>query len=820
MNSLLQDVRYALRLLRKSPGFTAVAVLTLALGIGATTAIFTVVNRVLLQPLPYPHPNRMVLMVQGSGPNEIPVVSVPEYMIWRGETRILDDIAAAPNNPAPANLLGGDHSEQLQAERVTANYFSLCGYRVLMGRTFTAEEDIPGGPPVAVISHGLWQRLFGSDPRIVGKALDLDNTAHTVIGVLSPVPRTDAGTVDVYLPLQADPNSANQGDYLLAYGRLKQGITVAQADVALKIAADQFRRRYPHVLGPGDTFEAKPMRELSVAGVKESLLIFLGAVGFVLLIACANVANLLLGREAGRQREMAVRVALGASRSRMVRQSLTESVLLSLLGGAVGLATGYAGVRALLAINPGQLPWVGLHGQAVTLDWRVLLFALGISALVGGLAGLLPAVKVSHTNLAATMNESGSRAGAGLRYNQTLSLLVVVEMALAMVLLAGTGLLIRTFRDLRSVNPGFETRGILTMDMSLAGARFAKTAAVAALVREGEQRLDGLPGVVASAATCCLPLELGYGMSFNIAGQTPSEGRYSGSAGWSSVSPGFFQAFRIPLLRGRSFTLDDSGTSQPVVIINEAMVKQFWPKGGELGAIITMGTDLGPQWAEPPAEIVGVVGDVRNTALNYEPAPTMYVPVAQVTDRINATSNNVNPLTWIIRTNVAPASLKREIQKQLRLASGGLPVGRVQTMEQVVANSTAQNSFNMTLLVIFAALALLLAAVGIYGVFAYSVEQRTREIGIRMALGAQQRNILELVLSQGAKLALLAVAIGVGAAFGLTRLLSSQLYGVRSTDPLTFVAVAVLLTFVALLACYIPARRAMKVDPMIALRHE
>ncbi len=819
MNTLLQDLRYALRFLRKAPGFTAVAVLTLALGIGATSAIFTVVNQVILKPVPYPHPDRMVTMVQRVGPNMGWSISIPKYLLWRSQTRIFED-ASAYSWGTPINLLGGGHPEQLQSARVSANCFAFFGYRVAMGRTFTAEEDVPGGPPVVVITHGLWQRRFASDPHIVGKIIDLNNTDYTVIGVLSPLPLADAGTVDVFLPLQPDPNSTNQGNYLVAGALLKPGVSIAQADAALKLATDEFRRRYSNMLGPREVFAAIPFDQLFVAAVQKELLVFFGAVGFVLLIACANVANLLLGRETRRQREIAIRVALGASRGRIVRQILTESVLLSLVGGAAGLLLGYACVRSLLAINPGQLPWVGQHGEGLTLDWRVLLFALGLSALAGALSGLIPALKASHTNLADTMKESGTRGGTGMRHNKTRSVLVVVEMALAMVLLTGAGLLIRTFLDLRSVNPGFQTHNVLTMDMSLAGARFAKTAPVAALVRDGEQRLDNLPGVEVAAATCCLPLNGGYGLPFNIEGRAPTQGQWSGGGGWRSISPGYFQAFRIPLLRGRSFTVNDSASSQPVVIINEAMAKQYWPKGEELGTRITIGKGLGREFVDPPREIVGVVGDVHDNGLNYKPLPTIYVPVAQVTDVMNAVHSSRAPLIWVIRTRVAPLSLNQEIQEQLRTASGGLPVGQVRTMEQVVSKSTEQNSFNMTLLVTFAALALLLAAVGIYGVLAYSVQQQTQEIGIRMALGAQQRDIRLLVLGQGAKFALIGVAIGIAAAFGLTRFLSSEVYGVKVTDPVTFIGVAILLTLVAIAACYIPARRAMRLDPMVALRHE
>ena len=822
MNTLLQDLRFAFRMLRKSSGFAAFVILTLALGIGATTAIFSVVNRVLLQPLPYPDPDRIVVLVQRSASGSDSGVTIPMYAMWRSETQIIEDAMAQQlGGIQPINLLGGEDPEQLRAMRVTANFFALSGYRAAMGRTFTAQEDVPSGPPVAVITHGLWQSRFGSDPRAVGKTLDLDNVTYTVIGVLSPLPSTNAGTVDVFLPLQPDLNSEAQVNDYLVCGRLKPGVTVAHADAALKLVTDQFRRQYPNILDTGAVLAAVPVKDLFAAGVKRSLLLFLGAVGFALLIACANVANLLLGRQTGRQREIAISVTLGASRGRIIRQILAEGLLLSLVAGAIGLFLGYDGVRTLLALSPLQLPWAGQHGQAVSLDWRVLLFALGISALVGALAGMIPALKASRTNLASTMKEGGSRTGAGLRHNKTRSLLVVVEMALAMVLLAGAGLLIRTFQDLRSVNPGLDARNILTMNMSVTAARFAKTAAVAELAREGQQRLDSLPGVEVAAASCCLPLELDVGLPFNIEGRAPTDGEWSGrNAGWLSASPGYFQAFHIPLLRGRAFTFSDSGSSQPVVIINEAMATQYWPAGGELGSRITIGKDSGMQFVDPPREIVGVVGDVRDDALNHIPIPTMYVPVAQLADGMNALLNSASPITWVIRTRVAPLSLNHEIQRQLRIVSGGLPVGNVRTMEQIVAQSTEQNSFNMALLVIFAALALLLAAVGIYGVISYSAAQRTHEIGIRMVLGAQRRDVLHLLLGQGTQLALIGVGIGVIAALALTQLMTALLYGIRATDPLTFIGVAILLTLVATLACYIPARRAMRVEPMVALRHE
>ena len=817
LETLLQDLRYGMRMLRKSPGFTTVAILTLALGIGATTAIFTVVDQLILKPLPYPQPNRLVYLVQGYGPHPSLSISFPEYLMWRSQTRIIED-AAAGRDGAPVSLRG-DHPEQLQTLRVTANYFTLFGLQVKMGRTFTAKEDAPGGPPVAVISHGLWERRFGSDPGTVGKVVDLDNTAYTVIGVLAPSPPAEGPIADVFLPLQPDPNSADQGNYLSAFGRLKPGVTVPQADAALKIATDEFRRKYPGILGPKETFAAETAVELSVAGSKELVLLFLGAVGFVLLIACANVANLLLAREMGRQREIAIRVALGSTGGRIIRQVLTEGVLLSLVGGAVGLLVGYAGLRALLAFIGSQYD-IGRYAQSLTLDWRVLLFALGISALAGALSGLIPAIKASHTNLSAAMKGAGSQTGTGVRHDKTRSLLVVVEMALAMVLLAGAGLLIRASLDLRSLNPGFQTRNILTMDMSLSGARFAKTVAVAELVREGQQRLDSLPGVEVAAASCCLPLNEGFGLPFNIEGRAPTDGQWSGAGPWRDVSPGYFQAFHIPLLRGRAFAVSDSGSSQPVIIINEAMAKQFWPKGGELGTLITIGKGDGPQYAEPARKIVGVVGNVRDQGIYYNPAPTMYVPVAQVTDGFNAQINSGLPLAWIIRTRVAPSTLSHEIQQQLRLASGGLPVGQVQTMDQVVAHSIMPYSIVTTLLLIFAALALLLAAVGIYGVVAYSVEQRTHEIGIRMALGATSEGVRRTIAAQGMTPALVGMAMGIAGGLGLTLLLRSLLFDVKPWDPLAFAGAAVALLLAALLGCTVPAFRASRIDPAMSLRHE
>jgi len=829
LDTLLQDVRFGLRMLRKHPGFTAVAILTIALGIGATTAIFTVVDKVLLQPFAAPDPDRMVVLMQNWGDGEPgPVISIPKFMLWRDQPRVLYQ-AALYGFPGAlrVNLIGGDQPEQLRATQVSANFFPLFGIGFVAGRPFSAEEDIPGGPPVAVISSGLWKSRFGSDPNIVGKTLNLDGTAHTVIGVMAPLYTPDLALGDLCLPMQADPNTDNQGNDMIAAARLKPGVTLAQAAAATKVVGEQFRKKYPNTMGPKQSFTVERARDAVVAGVRTALVVLLGAVSFVLLIACANVANLLLARATLRKRELSIRAAVGAGRSRIARQILTESVLLGLIGGALGIYLGYFGVRILLTLNSGDpngfignIPRIGQHAAAVTIDWRVLLFGLAISIITGVLAGVIPAIKASQADLASAIKEGGARVGAGFRHNKTRSLLAVIETGLAMILLAGAALLIRSFQDSLTVNPGFQSRDILTMNMSLRGPRFQKTSALSEVVRNGRERIESLPGVETVAAACCLPLEGGYGLPFTIVGRPPTNGPFTGGGSWRSVSPGYFDVFRIPLLRGRTFTDRDDGPAEPVVVINEAMAKQFWPKGGEIGARITIGGFGGAAFVDSPREIVGVVGNVRDDGLNFDPSPTMYVPLAQVNDTLTALDASLIPMQWLVRTRVEPHSLASQISRELRDASGGLAVGTIQSMDEVVAHSLASEKFNMTLLTIFAGIALLLAAIGIYGVMAYSVQQRTSEIGIRMTLGASPQNVRRMVVVQGMLLVLIGVVIGAAGGLALTRVMRSLLFGVKPWDPAVFVITAFVLSVVAWLACYLPAVRASRVDPMVALRYE
>ena len=821
METLLRNIRYSLRALAKSPGFAAVAIVTLALGIGANAAIFSVVNSVLLQPLSYPDPDRLVELEGTSPQGNFDATSIPKFNVWHEQTQVFDSVAAYDFSGPGINLTGGDRPEQLKGIRVSKDYFRVFGAPMALGRTFSAEEDRPGGPAVAVISNGLWRSRYGSDPGIIKRTIDLGGEPYSVIGVLGPTFTSDPPS-DIWLPLKPDPNSVDQGHYLRGTARLKPGVTVAQAQAAMKLAAEQFKRKFPSppVLGPQDSFTAVPLRDRVIGDSRRGLLLLFGAVGFVLLIACANVANLLLARATIRRREIAIRSAMGAGRSRIIWQLLTESLLLSVAGGILGLVLGYFGLHWLLAINPGDIPRIGEHGEGVTMDWRVLVFTFGAALLTGLIFGLVPALTASRSDLSNILRESGSRTGSGVRHNKARSILVVTEMALALILLVGAALLIRTFAALRGVNPGFDARNVLTLQMSLVGQRFTKAGAVEQLERDGRQRVESLPGVAAAALTCCLPLEGGYGLPFNIEGQTPKDDSDTPGAGWTTVSPGFFDVLRMPMVHGRAFTDQDGGTAPRVVIVNETLAKKFFPKGDALHSRITIGKGVGPEFEEPPREIVGIVGDVHDSSLSDPPDPVMYVPYAQVNDGVIALNNGIGAARWIVRTKLQPFSLSTDIQRELREASGGLPVSHIRSMQQIVSESTAQSDFYMTLLTIFAGVALLLAAIGVYGLMAYSVQQRTQEIGVRMALGANPTQVRRMVVWQGMKLALVGVILGVGSALALARLMSSLLFGVKPWDPATIILVAVLLSAVTLLATYLPARRASRVDPMVALRYE
>jgi putative ABC transport system permease protein len=817
MGDLWKDIRHSLQMFVKNPGFTIAAVAALALGIGANTAIFSVVNAVLLKPLTYPNADRIV-EIELSGPQgNDAIASIPKFHIYQQQTGIFSEVAAH-DFEGPGFNLTGDRPEQIHGIHVTEGYFRLFGAPVLLGRTFTRQEDLPNGGNVVVISYGLWQRRLGGNPNVIGTALSLGNQPYTIIGVIGRDFSSDP-EADIWLPFQFEPNSTNQGHFFQAVGMLKPGITLAQANAQMKLAYQQFLRAFPQE-NPQGGFAVEPLRDSIIGDARKSLLVLLGAVGLVLLIACANVANLLLVHATGRKREFAIRTALGASRGRIVRQLLTESVLLSFTGGVLGLILGFAGVRALLAISPAGLPRIGEDGSAIGMDWRVLGFTLAVSVLTGILFGLVPAFSASRTDLNSSLKESSNRSGTGFRQGKARALLVVSEVSLALVLLIGAALLIRTFIALHQVNPGFDPHNVVTMDMSLTGPRYEKTAGVAQLSHDGRQRLNAIPGVEDSAFTCCLPIQGQFGLPFTIVGRPVEKGKDTPGAGWMSASPDYYKLFKIPVLRGREFTDHDTASAPLVALVNEALAKQYFGNQNPVGQQILIGHGVGPEFEEPARLIVGEVANTHEGGLAHDPGSLMIVPDAQVTDGMTKLNAGIVPLRWVVRTHGDPHELIPQITEQLRIASGGFSVARVRTMDEVVSRSTSRENFNMLLLTIFGAVALVLAAIGIYGLMAYSVEQRTQEMGIRMALGADRGTIRRLVVWQGMRLTIVGVVLGIGAAFGLTRLIASFLFGVKSWDPAVFVSVPVILAAVALLAVWIPASRASRLDPMKALRVE
>lgn len=819
VENIWRDLRYTWRSLRKTPGFTFVALLVIALGIGVNTAVFSVVNTVLLQPLPYPESQSLVHLVLFTPQRTLDGASVPEFNLWRQQTSVLREVAGYDTGGAGMNLTGGDHPLQVQAIHVTHDYFTLFGAPVIAGRTFTQEEDRPHGGNVVVLSYGLWKQRFGGDANIVGRTIQLDNAPYLVVGVLGRNFVTD-NPADLWIPYQFDLNTQDMAHYFGVAARLQPGVTIEQANAQLKLASDQFRRAIPNAIGPQNHYGVVPLKEWMVGNTRTPLLVLLSAVGLVLLIACANVANLLLARASGRKREFATRAALGAARWHIIRQLLAESMLLSFSGGLLGLVLGYTSVRLLLTVNVGGLPRLGEDGSAVTLDMRVLLFTLGVSMLTGILFGLVPAVSASRSNLVASLNESSNRTGVGFRSASFRSVLVVTEIALALVLVIGSTLLIRTYLKLQAVDPGFDTHNTLTMAMSISGGRFQTSAPVAQIIRQGTERIKAIPGVLEAAAGNGLPLQGAFGMPFDVVGRPKGNSPFSGMAGYYSVSWSYFDVFKIPLVRGRMFTDQDDASAPGVVIINEAMAKQYWPNGNPLRDRLQKGPGAGPAFAEPPRQIIGIVGNTRDGGPNRDAFPTMYIPLAQMPDGETALNSRVAPLWWVVRTQGDPHALVAPVTAALREATGGLPVAHIRTMDEIDHLMISQQRFNMLLLTVFGASGLLLAAVGIYGLMAFSVEQRTQELGIRMAMGAQASQLRNMVLGQGMMLTLCGVAIGIVAAFWLTRFLASFLFGVKAWDPLAFILTPLLLSVVALAATWIPALRATRVDPMTALRFE
>jgi len=821
MTRLLEDLKHALRVFRTSPVFAVTAVAAIALGIGTTTAIFSVVNAVVLKPVPFPEPDRIVqLQILRDGATFGTSVSPTKFMVWRDlRGEVFSDLAAFMTG-VPLTLSQADAPVVISGGRVSEGFFRVFGAPIARGRAFTPDEDLPNAAPVVVLSHAFWRDRLAADPDVLGEAVSLGGASYTVVGVVGEgFDLRELGDPEVFIPLRIDPSTTDQAHTFRAAARFAPGVTLEQAQARMAASTTAFNERYPTAVQQGQSFTAVPLREALVGDAGRTLWVLLGAVAFVLLIACANVASLLLIRAFRRQREIAIRSALGAGRRRIVQQLLTESMLLAAVGGALGVLLGVAAMRALLLIDTAGLPRLVDVESLFGIDWRVAAFAVAASLGTGMLFGLMPALASARVDLNGVIKGGGVRTGHERRDNRTRSALVLVEIPLAVVLLIGAALLIRTSLALGSVERGFSADNVLLVRSSLSGTRYASTASVEQVIRAGRERLRSIPGVIEVGTGCCVPTRFSSNLPFDVIGREVPQGEVAGVADYAVAGPGYFATFRTPLLRGRDFSDADTGGAPGAVIVNEAYASRFWPDGDALGQRIRIGAGrLNILGDEPDREIVGIVGDVRNRSLGTEPAPTMYVPQAQLSDPFNAFFLGSIPLVWAVHA-AAPASVADAIANEIREVTG-VPVIDTETMEQVVSVATARERFNMLLMSIFGGTALVLAALGIYGLLAYSVEQRRQELGVRVALGAEPRQIRGIVLRQGGALVGVGVAVGLAVAFYSARWLESLLFGVESRDTLVFMTVPAALTLVGLATIAVVAARAARTDPLEALRHD
>src|SRR6266550_4403644 len=812
MESLIKDIRHAITSLLKHPGFTAITVITLALCIGANTAMFSVINAVLLRPLPYRDPARLVTIWEQSPEREmyqLPV-SLANMRDWINQNQSFEQISAYTFTNL--NLTGTGEPARLGTVRASANLFPLVGAIPTIGRSFLPEEDKKGANHVVVLGHALWQSRFGSDPGIVGKPLTLNNQSYTVVGVMASNSQFPVGfgymgkvlndPIDLYVPLAASGREIERGNYsFFAIGRLKPGVKIDQARAEMTTIEGRLEKEYPGG-NTGIGISLIPTQEQTVKDIRPALLVLFGAVAFLLLIACANIANLLLARAASRKKEIAIRTALGASRLRVLRLLLTESLMLSLAGGGIGFLLALWGTDALVALEPDNIPRL----SEVGVDARVFLFTLSVSVVTGIVFGLIPGMRTARPDLNEALKEGprGSTGSAGSK--GTRSVLVVLEVALSLVLLVGAGLMIKSFLRLQQTNLGFNPENVLAVSLTLPESRYPGDRQQAGFFQETLARLQSVSGVQSAGATTSLPLTLSVnGSDFRIEGQPEPEAGKELIINMSSVSPGYFQTLGVPLMKGRDFSDRDNKDAPKTAIINSDLARTYFPNENPIGKRIKF-TDT-DTWIS----IVGVTGDVKQLGQDIGVKPEIYFPYLQVP----AASMSV-----VVRTANEPMSLTGAVKTQIQIIDKDLPIDDAKTMQQLLANSKSGRRFNLILLTGFALVALVLAMVGIYGVMSYTVAQRTHEIGIRVAVGAQSRDVFRMVIGQGMVLAMIGVAFGLVGALALTRLMTSMLFGVEATDPATFISIALLLTGVALVACYIPGRRATKVDPLVALRYE
>jgi putative ABC transport system permease protein len=815
MGMLLQDIRYGIRMLMKNPGFTIIAVFTLALGIGANTAIFSIVNAELLRPLPFRDSGRLVSVATGNSRmhSSNGSSSYPDFADWRSQNQVFEKMAAYTD--AAFTLTGQENPAHLEGASVSAEMFDLLGVSPELGRTFQAGEDEPNHH-VVIISDHLWKQQFGSDPGIIGRVITIDHTGYTVVGVMPP---------NFRYPLQREPEAmwstlsalnetsdnspamAQQrgAHFLSCIARLKPGVTLAQAQAAMDVIASSLSKQYPDT-NKYMSVHLRSEQERLIGAIRPALLMMMIAVGLVLLIACVNVANLLLARATTRGREIAIRTAMGAGRVRVARQLLTESLLLAIFAGVLGTAFAFWGSDVLVRLSPENLPRVA----EIHIDGWALAFTASLSLLTGILFGLAPALQSTHSNIVEALKEGSLSTTAGRSRHGLRSSLVIVEMALALILLVSAGLLIRSLIRLQNVNPGFDPHNVMTGSLDLPDAKYSNPKK-AEFFRELTPLLNALPGVQSAAAVFPLPMSGDeIRTSFQIEGRPVAKSDEPHTS-VRIVTPNYFSTMRIPLLQGRDFTERDEAKATPVLIVNQAFAQQFFPGENPVGKHIQPGISNGGPGTAAMREIVGVVGNVKFEDLTTEFSPESYIPYGQL---------QFGSVTIVARSSKDPEGLAKPIASVVQSLDKDLPAYAPKTIEQYLDGTIAVPRFNTFLLAIFAALAMILTAVGLYGVISYSVAQRTHEIGIRMALGAQPSDMMRLVVGQGIRLALFGVGLGLVAAFGLTRLLSSLLFGVSATDPLSFAIVVAMLFAVVLLACYIPARRAMRVDPMVALRYE